>query len=285
MPSVAVLIPTYDHADMLRFSTASALGQTHRDLEVHILCDGATEQTLAVAREIAAADPRVRFHEHPKSARTGEPYRHELLQRIDATAIFYLSDDDLWFPEHVATLMPLLEQHDFVAGSSFRIDGDGNPTAFWHDLVAWPMRKRMLEGVNEVPLSAAAHRLDAYRRLPYGWRTTPTGRPTDLYMWHQWIHAKMRMVSAAAPTILNFPSKLRNGWTLDRRCDELRAFRDAVATVEGRAHLVFATFIAMRRQCINQHVSLLQWREAMVGAVSLLKQRPVKPGTAANTGA
>jgi glycosyltransferase involved in cell wall biosynthesis len=134
MPSVAVIIPTHDHGDLLRLTTASALGQTHRDLEVHIICDGATAPTLAIAHELAA-DLGVKVHERPKSPRTGETYRHKLLQRIDAEAVFYLSDDDLWFPEHVSTLLLLLEKNDFVGGCAIAIDADGHPTASWHDLL------------------------------------------------------------------------------------------------------------------------------------------------------
>ena len=38
-----------------------------------------------------------------------------------------------------------------------------------------------------IGLTGVAHTLEAYRRLPHGWRTTPPEVPTDHYMWRQWL--------------------------------------------------------------------------------------------------
>ena len=47
-------------------------------------------------------------------------------------------------------------------------------------------RRMLSEIFNRFELTFAGHTLEAYRRLPQGWRTTPADFPwTDLYMWRQ----------------------------------------------------------------------------------------------------
>jgi hypothetical protein len=38
---------------------------------------------------------------------------------------------------------------------------------------------------NFISLTGAAHTREVYDRLPYGWRPSPTGWPTDAHMWQQ----------------------------------------------------------------------------------------------------
>src|SRR5678810_459841 len=55
----------------------------------------------------------------------------------------------------------------------------------------WILAARCVQ--NGIPLSFAAHRLDMYRKLPYGWRTTPENIFTDIYMWEQFLaHTECR---------------------------------------------------------------------------------------------
>jgi len=80
----------------------------------------------------------------------------------------------------------------------------------------------MLGGFNQVGPSEIAHTLDAYRRLPYGWRTSPVGPPTDLHMWQQWLGQPWcRLASAHVPTGMHFPSHERRGQSTAERVQEL----------------------------------------------------------------
>jgi hypothetical protein len=57
-----------------------------------------------------------------------------------------------------------------------------------------------------IGLTGAAHTMDAYHRLPYGWRTTPEGIPTDHYMWIQFLELPgYRAVMGERLTYLTFP--------------------------------------------------------------------------------
>lgn len=60
-PIVSVCIPTRNRSVMLRAALNSVLAQSLRDIEVIVSDNCSTDDTAEVVREIAAADPRVRY--------------------------------------------------------------------------------------------------------------------------------------------------------------------------------------------------------------------------------
>jgi hypothetical protein len=66
------------------------------------------------------------------------------------------------------------------------------------------------ETFNIFGLSAAGHRLSAYRGLPQGWSPAPPDLPTDLHMWRKWINAgSVRYAASPAVTSLHIPRSTR----------------------------------------------------------------------------
>ncbi|WP_213816476.1 glycosyltransferase family 2 protein [Glaciihabitans sp. dw_435] len=62
--TVSVVIPCFNYARYLRQSVGSALGQRGADVDVVIVDDASTDDSVAVARSLVDADPRVRLLEH-----------------------------------------------------------------------------------------------------------------------------------------------------------------------------------------------------------------------------
>ncbi len=231
-----MLVPTTgERGPLLERALRSVLRQTVADLEVFVMGDGAGDGTRETAARIAAADRRVRFFDHAKGERRGEPHRHAALAEARGRIVAYLCDRDLMLPDHVATVAELLRGADFAHSLVSRLRPDGGPEFTVEvDLAVARDRRWVLSGwahENGIPLSFAAHTLEAYRRLPEGWRTTPPGSFTDIHMWEQFLaEPRCRAVSGARPTILYFPSYLRRGWSLARRCAELDAW---IARIEA----------------------------------------------------
>ena len=72
MPTVSICIPSYNHAPYLPAAIESALGQTYRDLEVVIVDDGSTDDSLEIARAYERREPeRVRVLTHPGHVNRG----------------------------------------------------------------------------------------------------------------------------------------------------------------------------------------------------------------------
>lgn len=92
---VSVILPTHDRADMLLRAVASALAQTHDNLEVVIIDDGSTDDTAA--RLAALAEPRVRLLTHP-ACRGVSAARNTGLAAARGAYFALLDSDDEWLP-------------------------------------------------------------------------------------------------------------------------------------------------------------------------------------------
>lgn len=212
MPKVVVLIPTFDHGPTLLPAIHSALNQTETDVAVHVIGDGAPDSTDVLMEQVTGSEQKVHYHPHAKSPRTGEPYRHELLQSVECEFVAYLSDDDILAPDHVERVTePLARGVDFAATLTLLL-GEGEPELMRVDLGDPSDRAMLLGSVNRITLSVAAHRWDSYLRLPFGWRTAPADEWTDHWMWKQWLAEPwVTAESVPALTAIHVPRQYRDG--------------------------------------------------------------------------
>jgi glycosyltransferase involved in cell wall biosynthesis len=217
--SVSVVVPTTgDRGELVIHAVGSALTQTVTDLEVLIVGDGVSDAARAHIEALRASDERIRFFDHPKHPRRGEEYRHVVLaEEATGDVVAYLCDRDLWLPNHLEELSRVLADADFGHTLRFTIGEDDRPRApATVDLRQPADRARAAYSTNVLPLSMAGHTLAMYRRLPFGWRTTPTDRPTDRHMWTQFLdHPECRVGSSALPTVLSL--KRPADWTTGQR--------------------------------------------------------------------
>lgn len=59
-PLVSVIVPAYNAAGFISRCVESITSQSYPELEILLLNDGSTDDTLAVCRKLAAADSRIR---------------------------------------------------------------------------------------------------------------------------------------------------------------------------------------------------------------------------------
>ena len=235
MPVATVVLPTHDHGPLLRLSLTTLQEQTVEDIEIFVIGDGVPDETRELVAEIGRSDPRIRFFDNPKGPRNGEIHRAAALAEARGEIVCYQADDDLWCPDHVAELRGLLAAADFAHTVALSVAPDGSVTPWFAALEAGVLRAFMLRGSNFVPLSGAGHTLAAYRDLPFGWRTTPRGIWTDLYMWQQFLEQPgLRFASGSRPGVFNFPAPARRSWTLADRLGELQRWHAFLASSAWR---------------------------------------------------
>jgi hypothetical protein len=222
MAEATILVPTHSHGDLLNYSVRSALAQTVADIEVFIVGDGADTPTKRVAESLSMTDERVRFFDNPKGPRHGEVHRHAALAEASGRIVAYLSDDDLFLPGHVSDMLDILDNADFAHALPVIVEPDQTILTLPGSLAVPPSRADVVALRNFIPLSCGAHTLEAYRRLPHGWRTTPEGIHTDVYMWSQLLEDPNLVArSGTRVGVIHFPSTLRRGMSASERLDEL----------------------------------------------------------------
>jgi glycosyltransferase involved in cell wall biosynthesis len=269
MPRATVLCPTFNHGPLLRRSVGSALAQTVADLELLIVGDGVDDVTRGVAQELVERDPRVRFFDNPKGPRRGEAHRHPVLRdHASGRIVCYLGDDDLWLPDHVETMEGLLADADFAHAPPVMVHPDGRLKTWAVDVSRPGDRGHVFTRLGFFPLSSQAHTMDMYRRLPYGWRTTPEGTATDVYMAQQFLGERdCRAVSGTRPTYVAFPDGFRGDWTLERRAAELDEWAARLATPEGRGEFYVAVQDDLRARLVSvENSRTWRWRSQVTGA-------------------
>ena len=252
--TATVLIPTFNHGPTLRHSVGSVLEQTVRELEVFIVGDGVPDVTREIVADLMRHDERIRFFDNPKGQRTGEIHRHQALAEARGEIVCYLSDDDLWLPDHVETMRNLLEEADYANALMLHLDAAGGLGVAPLDLSYPGERELVVMGLKGTSLSSMSHTLEMYRRLPYGWRTTPDGIYTDYYMQQQFLgEASCCAVSSMRPTMLKFKSPDRNGWTLEQRVTELEEWRRKFRNPAEREKLVYQVLEVLVREVALRH--------------------------------
>jgi hypothetical protein len=92
-PTVTVVITCFNYARYLPESVGSVLAQTLSDFEVLIVDDGSTDESLAVARELAAGDERITVIAQPNSGQPAIP-RNRAVGQARGRYIVSLDADD-----------------------------------------------------------------------------------------------------------------------------------------------------------------------------------------------
>jgi hypothetical protein len=128
-PVVSVIIPTFNRPQYLHRAVASVLRQSFRQLQIIVINDGGVSVSDIVN---SFRDPRLTLIDRRENL--GKAYSlNEAIDRADGYYIAYLDDDDLYYPDHVETLVNALEYETDcqVAYSDFykvfcRVLSDGN---------------------------------------------------------------------------------------------------------------------------------------------------------------
>jgi glycosyltransferase involved in cell wall biosynthesis len=118
MPEVSVVLPVFNGARTISRAVQSILDQTLRDIELIVVDDGSTDETVAVVQE--SSDPRMKFIQCPHrwvaaAANTGTQLAvSSFIARMDA--------DDFAYPLRLEKQLHLLhEQNLDVVGCQVRI--------------------------------------------------------------------------------------------------------------------------------------------------------------------
>jgi len=104
-PMVSVLIPTFNRPRYLSEALTSVLNQSYGNLQVIVINDGGEDVSDIVN---SFNDPRLIFINRKENR--GKAFSlNEALIRAEGKYIAYLDDDDLYYPNHIETLVDALE--------------------------------------------------------------------------------------------------------------------------------------------------------------------------------
>lgn len=106
---VSVLMPTFNQASFIRRALESLCAQTLIDWELVIVDDGSSDQTPEVIAPYLA-DIRIRYYRLDSNRGLGAALNYAL-ERARAQLVTYLPSDDVYYPDHLASLVDCLKSH------------------------------------------------------------------------------------------------------------------------------------------------------------------------------
>lgn len=258
MTLASILIPAHDKPSTLPLTVDTVLRQSVSDLEVIVIGDGVTDQVRDVVDGLVRSDPRVRFLDFPKGPHHGERYRHDAVLAASSDAVFYLCDDDLLLPDHVADLLALLEDHTLVQSLNGFCRASGEVELVVGDLADSDTVELLLDERlrhNFVSITGTAHTRAFYEQAGVRWDTTPAGEwPDHLQFRRMAAHPAFRGATSQRMTALQLPTSEdgRDGWSDDERQAELARWH-AVVTAPGAQETVDALVRTATSRALLRH--------------------------------
>jgi glycosyltransferase involved in cell wall biosynthesis len=127
MPTVSVIIPTYNRAIMVKDAIQSVLDQTYSDYEIIVVDDGSTDNTSQVINELRSHSEKVHYIYQENKGRSAA--RNIGVRAARGNYIAFLDSDDIFLPEKLSLQVMALESNrDFgmVYSHALLMDEDGN---------------------------------------------------------------------------------------------------------------------------------------------------------------
>lgn len=189
-PHVAVVVPCFNYGRFLPAAVGSVLAQPGVDVSVVVVDDASTDDSLEVARSLAAADPRVQVIAHESNRGPVETFndglaaaRGDYLVRLDA--------DDLLTPGSLARAVAVgeaLPDVGLVYGHPVHFHGDPPAPRRGRDRASgwtvWPgtqwLADRCADGTNVITSPEVVMRMSVVERVG---GQQPLAHTHDMEMW------------------------------------------------------------------------------------------------------
>lgn len=107
MPTVSVIIPTYNRAHLVGRAIRSVLDQTYQDFELIVVDDGSTDNTYEMVKGFN--DPRIRYIRHEQNKGSAAA-RNTGINATQGKYMAFQDSDDEWLPEKLEKQMRIFEK-------------------------------------------------------------------------------------------------------------------------------------------------------------------------------
>jgi glycosyltransferase involved in cell wall biosynthesis len=189
-PLVSVLLPTYNGKAFVAETIQSVLTQTYEPIELVVIDDASTDETLEIVERYAAeASGRIKVDQ--RGDRRGPcRRRNDALEAANGSLLAWLDQDDLWLPEKIARQVDVLEANPRVGVVHTAFDAFDSETG--ETLENWPDPGVGAEGELLVPLFVqgnllasitALFRRSALERRGLRFREKDFSYGDDYYLW------------------------------------------------------------------------------------------------------
>ncbi len=112
MPTVSIIIPTYNGAHYIEETIESVLAQTYKDYEIIIIDDGSTDNTNKV---LGKYKNKIKYFYQKHSGGYLAKVRNFAISNSEGKYIAFLDNDDLWLKEKLEIQTTYMEKHKNIS--------------------------------------------------------------------------------------------------------------------------------------------------------------------------
>jgi len=154
-PLVSVIMPVYNASAYIVEALESVLASTYRPIEVIVMDDGSTDDSLQVAKEYAQAHPEVQVTTQPNAGASAA--RNHAIRLSNGEYILPVDADNRIHPLYIEEAEKVLETRPEVKVVSCRAEFFGAKTGEWHTP---PFSHALLARKNMIDTCAMYRRTD-----------------------------------------------------------------------------------------------------------------------------
>jgi glycosyltransferase involved in cell wall biosynthesis len=246
-PRISIIMPTYNWASVLPYSIGSVRLQTLSDFELLVVGDGCTDHSAEIVAAIG--DDRLRWIGLDENSGHQSTPTNAGLRAARGEIIAYLGHDDLWLPDHLASLARAIDDGADLAYAATR----------------WISPDRMDGPVSALrqyrpglfmPPSSVAHRRAVVDAIG-GWRDyRALDEFPEVDMWRRAHAAGFRFAFVPRLTVIKFPAGKRPNVYRERPCHEQAEWLERI---RREPNLASAELIAL--VCDRPPPHLMRYRQ------------------------
>ncbi|MEE9912506.1 MAG: glycosyltransferase family 2 protein [Deltaproteobacteria bacterium] len=131
-PVISVIIPSYNRSEFILRAVRSVFRQTFNNIELLVVDDGSTDDTIVLLHSLQQEDPRLQVIKHEKNLGS-QAARNTGILASHGEFIAFLDSDNEWMPDKLEKQISLINVSHGNIGAVysgfFRVHADGKPTS------------------------------------------------------------------------------------------------------------------------------------------------------------
>lgn len=168
--TVSVIMPTYNRVAEIKESIQSVLNQSFKDFELIIVNDGGTDGVKEVVDSFCSE--KIKYYKLDRNKGLAGALNEGIL-RAEGKYIAYLDDDDIYYPDHLETLVSLIKKRpdcDLIYSNAWWCSGEIKGEAYVEKsrklLGRRPNRfdRNFLFWINYISTLNVMHRKECFRK-------------------------------------------------------------------------------------------------------------------------
>lgn len=123
MNTISIIVPVYNVEAYLEKCVESLIHQTYRSLQIILVNDGSTDNSLTIAEQLAAKDSRIELYSQPNQGLSAA--RNTGMQYAIGEYISFIDSDDYIALDFYESLINTIGDYDFIQFGYKRVTTNG----------------------------------------------------------------------------------------------------------------------------------------------------------------